>query len=153
MCCTDILTDTGYEKTVRFIGGYVGADAVGGWRFCPEFAAGVGVGAESVLFSSMQIPVYLHLRSDIMGTRVSPYIALNIGYNFELKHLDAMNNLSGFFAAPSLGVSYNVGSLRMTTGLEFRFQRAVGKVGSFFDEKAGRVINAGLLGLNVGIMF
>ena len=101
----------------------------------------------------MQIPVYLHLRSDITATRVSPYIALNIGYNFELKHLDDMNNLSGFFAAPSLGVSYNVGSLRMTTGLEFRFQRAIGKVGSFFDETAGRVINAGLLGLNVGIMF
>lgn len=133
--------------------GYLGVDVVAGWRFCPQFALGVGAGVESVVLNSFQVPVYLHLRSDLLATRVSPYIALNIGYNFEISHLDPPNDLTGVFVAPILGVSYNVGSVRMTTGFEFRAQRATGNIGTLFGEVPGKVISLGLLGLNIGVMF
>ena len=133
--------------------GYLGVDAVAGWRFCPQFALGVGAGLESVVLNSFQIPVYLHLRTDLMATRVSPYIALNIGYNFEIDHLDPPNDLSGMFVSEILGVSYNVGSVRMTTGFEFRAQRAIGDIGTMFGTVPGHVLTLGLLGLNVGVMF
>lgn len=41
----------------------------------------------------------------------------------------------------------------MTTGFEFRAQRATGNIGTLFGEVPGKVISLGLLGLNIGVMF
>ena len=62
-----------------------GADVVAGWRFCPQFAIGVGTGVWTMFVQNVEVPLYLHLRSDISDTRVSPYVALNAGYNFEAR--------------------------------------------------------------------
>ena len=71
-----------------------GADVVAGWRFCPQFAIGVGTGVWTMFVQNVEVPLYLHLRSDISDTRVSPYVALNAGYNFEAR--PAVENLLEF---------------------------------------------------------
>lgn len=86
----------------------VGLDMINGYRFCPEFAMGVGIGVEIYEFSYIGIPIYLHLRSDFLANKVSPYIALDGGIKIGVAP----------YISPQVGVSYNVGKFRMTTGIE-----------------------------------
>lgn len=133
-----------------------GADVVAGWRFCPQFAIGVGTGVWTMFVQNVEVPLYLHLRSDISDTRVSPYVALNAGYNFEAR--PAVENLLDFrgaFASADIGVSYNVGKYRMTTGIEARFQQGRENITSELGLKpAGDALKfAPVVSLNVAIMF
>lgn len=132
------------------------ADVVAGWRFCPQFAIGVGAGVWTAFVQNVEVPLYLHLRSDISDTRVSPYVALNAGYNFEAK--PAVENLldfRGLFASADVGVSYNVGKYRMTTGIEVLFQSVRENISSRLglDPGDGVLKFDPVLSLNVGIMF
>ncbi len=95
---------------------FTGVDIVNGYRFCPQFAIGGGIGLQVVEYSAIGIPLYLHLRSDIIAKRVSPYFALDLGINF----------IPGFAApiylSPQAGVSFNVGKkYRMTAGIDAPF--------------------------------
>ena len=92
-----------------------GFTMVNGYRVVPQFAVGVGVGLKACFYDGgLFMPVYLHLRSDFLNRPVSPYFALDLGYNVPVYWYDYY----GPVIAPSLGVSYNVGKFRMTTGLE-----------------------------------
>lgn len=101
---------TGYFGHVSLSVPYfvVGVNMINGYRFCPEFAMGIGIGVEVYEYSALGIPIYLHLRSDFLGTRVSPYISFDAGYKIGVSP----------FVSPQIGVSYNVGKIRMTTGIE-----------------------------------
>ena len=122
-----------YQIPTVFLGsGAFGVDYVNGYRVCPQFAVGIGLGFETFCFKNIQIPLYLHLRSDILKMRVSPYIAFNVGYNFDVSGgFDVATDsatvwyyMSGVFFKPQVGVSYNLKkNNRMTVGLSFNFQK------------------------------
>lgn len=143
-------------KVPTLISMTAGADVVSAWRFCPQFAIGVGTGVWTAFLQNVEVPLYLHLRSDISDTRVSPYIALNAGYNFEvLPCVDNLLEFGGMFASGDVGVSYNVGKYRMTTGIEIRFLRGNDNLTSLLglDLIAGPFEFFSFVSLNVAIMF
>lgn len=97
------------------LGSDFGFTMVNGYRVVPQFAVGVGVGLKYCAFDGgLFMPLYLHLRSDFLDRSVSPYLALDMGYNVPVSYY----GYYGPMISPSLGVSYNVGKFRMTTGLE-----------------------------------
>ncbi len=56
-----------------------GLDIVNGYRTSPWFAIGIGVGARYCDWEDLLIHYYIHLRTDILDRRVTPFFALNIG--------------------------------------------------------------------------
>ena len=97
---------------------------INGYRFLPQFAMGLGVGFHTfeysrwTLWDSRQrrrgygIPIFLHLRSDFLNRRVSPFIVVNSGYDV-LFH--------SAFAETILGCSFNVsGRNRLSVGFSGR---------------------------------
>ncbi len=91
---------------------------INGYRFFPQLAVGIGVGAEMFFYTwqdynngdvftgpELSMPVFLHLRSDFIDGKVTPYIAVNAGYNISLSG----GFIGGMMIDPSLGISFNVG--------------------------------------------
>ena len=158
-------SERGYYGLLDISGGYIhkwmpgsvqapydfmlGASYVNGYRFSPHFAMGLGAGL-NYYFDHEQItaPIYLHLNADILKRAVTPYIALNLGYNIQLNggkynypFKDALTpeqvqeeiiktdgrygsgsyHYRGFFAEPSVGVRFNCGSKRANVGISYAF--------------------------------
>ena len=72
-----------------------GIDMAAGYRFCPQFVVAAGFGGYSYKNATAtvsggelrnnqttSVPVFLRLRSDIMDSKVSPYVQLDLGYSF-----------------------------------------------------------------------
>ena len=161
----DTSSEKGYYGLLNLSGGYIhkwmpgstqspydfmlGASYVNGYRFSPHLAMGIGAGL-NYYFDHEQItaPIYLHLNADILKRAVTPYIALNLGYNIQLNggkynypFKDALTpeqmqeeiintdgkfgsgsyHYRGFFAEPSVGVRFNCGSKRANVGLAYAF--------------------------------
>lgn len=161
----DTSSEKGYYGLLDISGGYIhkwmpgstqspydfmlGASYVNGYRFSPHLAMGIGAGL-NYYFDHKQItaPIYLHLNADILKRAVTPYIALNLGYNIQLNggkynypFKDALTpeqmqeeiiktdgkfgsgsyHYRGFFAEPSVGVRFNCGSKRANVGLAYAF--------------------------------
>lgn len=100
---------------------------VNGYRFLPQFAVGFGTGVSYTQgYQELMVPVYLHLRSDFLDRKVSPYVSVSTGYNISFKGFS-----NGVFIYPGAGVSFNVGKLyRMTAGIDI-FLDNVGKLVSY----------------------
>ena len=103
---------------------------INGYRVVPQFALGVGIGVEMFAYTSnygvldyspeFGLPIFLHLRSDFVDGKVSPYAAFNVGYNVSLSG----GFFDGLMLEPTLGVSFNVGSNnRMTAGVSYAMNR------------------------------
>ena len=161
----DTSSEKGYYGLLDISGGYIhkwmpgstqspydfmlGASYVNGYRFSPHLAMGIGAGL-NYYFDHKQItaPIYLHLNADILKRAVTPYIALNLGYNIQLNggkynypFKDALTpeqmqeeiiktdgkfgsgsyHYRGFFAEPSVGIRFNCGSKRANVGLAYTF--------------------------------
>ena len=157
--------DKGYYGLLDVSGGYIhiwqpgstqapydfmfGASYVNAYRFSPHFAMGLGAGL-NYYFDHEQIsaPIYLHLNADILKRAVTPYIALNLGYNIQLNggkynypFKDALTeeqrqeeiintdgkygtgsfHYRGFFAEPSVGIRFNCGTKRANVGISYAF--------------------------------
>ena len=158
-------SERGYYGLLDISGGYIhkwmpgsvqspydfmlGASYVNGYRFSPHFAMGIGAGL-NYYFDNEQItaPIYLHLNADILKRAVTPYIALNLGYNIQLnggkynypfkdaltpeqqqeeiiktdgKYGSGSYHYRGFFAEPSVGIRFNCGSKRANVGISYAF--------------------------------
>ena len=158
-------SERGYYGLLDISGGYIhkwmpgsvqapydfmlGASYVNGYRFSPHFAMGLGAGL-NYYFDNEQItaPIYLHLNADILKRTVTPYVALNLGYNIQINggkynypFKDALTSeqiqeeiiktdgkfgsgsyhYRGFFAEPSVGVRFNCGSKRANVGISYAF--------------------------------
>lgn len=127
----------------------LGASYVNGYRFSPHFAMGIGAGL-NYYFDNEQItaPIYLHLNADILKRTVTPYVALNLGYNIQINggkynypFKDALTpeqqqeeiiktdgrygsgsyHYRGFFAEPSVGIRFDCGSKRANVGISYAF--------------------------------
>ena len=72
-----------------------GVDMTAGYRFCPQFVLAAGFGGHAFTnatatvsggelrnIQTTSVPVFLRLRSDIMDSKVSPYVQLDLGYSF-----------------------------------------------------------------------
>ncbi|WP_295935758.1 outer membrane beta-barrel protein [uncultured Alistipes sp.] len=120
---------------------------INGYRFMPQFAVGIGVGVQMAFHDAnyayeagngegrardISLPVFLHLRSDFLNGKVSPYVAFNIGYNlfFDKKNSQAPQSIGGgdyldsaspdgLILEPMVGVGFNVGQNRMTVGVGY----------------------------------
>jgi len=98
---------------------------INGYRVIPQFAFGFGIGLEMFAYTrtdiayarpeeELALPVFLHLRSDFIDGKVSPYFAFNVGYNVSLDN----GLFDGLMLEPTLGVSFNIGHKnRMTAGV------------------------------------
>lgn len=93
-----------------------GINIINGYRFCPQFAMGVGIGFETYGYYFIGIPIYLHLRSDFLNNHVSPYLSVDVGVKLG----------ASVYTSPQVGVSYNVGKFRMTTGIEIPILFGIG---------------------------
>jgi hypothetical protein len=95
------------------------------------------------------MPFFLHLRSDLLAKKVSPYIAFNIGYNLGFGPL-----FGGILIEPSFGVSFNiVAKSRMNIGLVFPVNGIYGRryydgINYYYSTGMGSAIN-----LRIGISF
>jgi hypothetical protein len=89
---------------------------INGYRVLPQFAIGGGIGFETWIDSEeLAMPVFLHLRSDFLNRKVSPFVALNIGTYIPLD-----TYLTGVMSELQAGVSFNIASrFRMTIGLSY----------------------------------
>lgn len=81
-----------------------GIDVINGYRTSPWFAVGVGVGARYMDWDALAVPFYVHLRTDILDRKVTPYFAANIGGAY----MFGMN----IFIEPSCGVGIRLGKGR-----------------------------------------
>ena len=158
-------SERGYYGLLDISGGYIhkwmpgsvqapydfmlGASYVNGYRFSPHFAMGLGAGL-NYYFDNEQItaPIYLHLNADILKRTVTPYVALNIGYNIQInggkynypfkaaltpeqqqeeiiktdgRYGSGSYHYRGFFAEPSVGIRFNCGSKRANVGISYAF--------------------------------
>lgn len=158
-------SERGYYGLLDISGGYIhkwmpgsvqspydfmlGASYVNGYRFSPHFAMGIGAGL-NYYFDNEQItaPIYLHLNADILKRTVTPYVALNLGYNIQINggkynypFKDALTpelqqeeiiktdgrygsgsyHYRGFFAEPSVGIRFDCGSKRANVGISYAF--------------------------------
>ena len=82
---------------------------INGYRVCPQFAVGLGVGMNYYAGSSeFGVPVFLHVRSDFFNRDKSPFLALNIGGQISLDGGD-YDTHDGIIVEPSFGYGFNVG--------------------------------------------
>ena len=72
-----------------------GTDLAVGYRFLPQCAVAVGIGAHSYSNKTLTcddnvrrkventcVPLFIRLRSDILDREVSPYVQMDLGYSF-----------------------------------------------------------------------
>ena len=131
-----------------------GVEYIFGYRVCPQFAVGFGQGIKTYRFDDIQIPMFVHLRSDFMKTAVSPYVAVNVGYNFgsPVQYDGYEYDTEGTFFKLELGVSYNVGNIRMTTGFGFKSQDCERYLPGKYEDKDANSLSE-LFSLNIGFSF
>lgn len=96
-------------------------DVVNGYQFSPYFALGGGIGVNIWTRSGLvTMPYFLHLRTNFINGHVSPFLAMNVGYNLSL---DA-NLDGGVMIEPTLGVAVRVSNrAAVIFGLSYSGQR------------------------------
>ena len=128
-----------------------GVDAIYGYRFSNYFAFGPGLGLKyDVLGKTFQMPIFIHLRSDLIDGSISPYVATDIGYNMQfVEDVDR-----GLFLKPSVGVGFNVGKYRVIAGVDAKF--IYGRSRLFRPDKGegyNHMWYSFLFGVNLGFEF
>ncbi len=106
--------------------GLLSLSIVNGYRVIPQFAAGIGVGVMTK-FKEAMVPVFLHLRSDFLNRNVSPFVAVNIGYLYNINRTSPGNgSRHAYMVEPIVGTSFNVTKKhRMTAGAYFNYSRYI----------------------------
>lgn len=87
---------------------------VNGYRFCPYFSAGIGLGlnyhdamwyGRKTDFEEWTVPVYLRLQADLTDRNVVPFVSMDAGYNIPTeKHAF----VRGLLLSPAVGVSFRL---------------------------------------------
>lgn len=95
------IVNFGYEIGVGGGDDRIKLDVVNGYRILPEFSIGAGVGVKYYTDADVvTIPVYVHLRTDLLRRKATPFIALNTGYN-----ISTYSSIEGgALVEPSVGV-------------------------------------------------
>ncbi|MDR0954946.1 MAG: hypothetical protein LBM20_06165 [Rikenellaceae bacterium] len=140
----------------------VSISMINGYRLMPQFAIGFGFGVEfypnvhhtsnnNIYYyggSQLSLPIFLHLRSDFIDSEVSPYVAVNAGYNLQIDSI-----FKGMMFEPSFGVGFNIGhGNRMTVGVSFIMNQVKYAYGDSSGYNEGTAMGNALK-LKVGLSF
>jgi hypothetical protein len=125
-----------YQKNFSF-----GADFIAAYRFNEIVRLGAGVGLDYVNLrfeepkrlgyrkykayyeAAMGIPVFANIKIDFLKTKVSPYIAADLGYNIFVPFSKyAKDNKLGFFARPAFGVDIRFKKCVLFFEIAYKFQ-------------------------------
>lgn len=160
--------DTGYYHSVTFGllpgQGEFGNFAFGGslhyvfgYQYKPIIGAGIGIGADSYIYSEIRnvIPVYLEVRGYLKNQPFAPYYSLQAGYGFALVN-DTWNMTDatgGIMIHPKVGFRFpSRTNAAFTTEIGYLFQKA-----SFtFDDWQGRYqddVNFRRISVRFGVIF
>lgn len=137
LCSVSMMAQNkGYEKTLEVFGGpglsddskyNLGIDIVNGYRASNTFFIGGGVGfkyAECRYYHSYMgkgdtydsrdnkylIPIFARAKANLTNTKVSPFLAADLGWTFDVGQ-NPNKNIEGFFAEPQFGMDFNLDGL------------------------------------------
>lgn len=72
-----------------------------GYQFCPYGFFGVGFGTAYLHNpGTVSVPVFAHLRSDLLNNSITPFVDVKVGYSF--------TDVEGLYFSPSLGCRFRV---------------------------------------------
>ena len=125
-----------YQKNYSF-----GLDVILAYRFNEIFRLGIGAGVDYVKMrfeeakyignrkykaydeGAMTIPVFANVKVDFLKRKVSPYLALDCGYNcFVPFSKYAKSNKLGFFIRPAFGIDIRFAKCTLGLELAYRYQ-------------------------------
>ena len=150
----------GYFRSVRigvitaFSNENVGCsvDLVNGYAFNKWFMMGGGIGVQYTIYNidsddnsgqtNVKVPIYLHLRANVLDRKVTPYFSLNLGGGFCKGYLPDL----GPDAAPAeINGSYEFYYVEPLAGIAVRFGGGkMLELGLSFQADFGRGMNGGL---------
>ena len=170
------LVEIGYSAGIGDYGmNFAKINFIYGYRINHRFSLGLGTGfrystsdrinTSMKKTNDMLIPLFLDFRSKFKINKISPYFALDIGYSFNARRSDPTNPSEsstgklfkgfGYLLSPSAGISFKISEKSsMNLGISYEIQqiREYLKKISIYQYKLTSV-NAGTLGINVGISF
>lgn len=126
-----------HDKNLSF-----GADFVAGYRISPNIRIGAGAGisyvnllyedahfSSSMIFhdkykeSAAYVPIFTDAKFNFTSGTVSPFFNLDLGYSIFIPCSDyAKENKLGFFASPSFGCDFNIGSGELFVQVGYKYQ-------------------------------
>ena len=142
LCSVSLMAQNkGYEKALEIFGGpglsddskySIGVDIINGYRANETFFIGGGIGfkyaecryyhsyssilGEKDVYDSRDhkylIPVFARAKVNLTKTNVSPFVAADLGWTFDVGQ-NPNKNIEGFFAEPQLGLDLNLDGLGM----------------------------------------
>ncbi len=120
----------GYYGVVEYATGFSFGNAAGpfstklnfirGYRVCPWFAAGAGIGMRLYVEDGVYFPLYADLRANFVNKNTSPYIALDGGYSWRSNN---DNEIGGIMFGTTLGVCVKIkNNNALNFGLNYELQ-------------------------------
>lgn len=148
------IVELGYQIGVGEFGlNRLKLNIINGVQINPFFSLGFGTGLRYYLDShfkskpeTLLIPVFADFRAQAMNNKVSPFLAIAVGYSF-----NASNDFEGvgLLLNPSIGVSFKVSDKSaMNISIGYEIQKITYQLLTFSS-----TINESAIGINVGISF
>ena len=150
---------------------FYGANFIVDYVFNPSLAAGVGVGigGADILYSQYNgtdsrdaatlMPLFADLKYKFNPEGVSPYLRIDAGYNVALSsNIDS----PGFFALPSIGVSFPLTKGEFQIQVGYKYQRFQYKwwhmsnsssINPFYSNSATEKTSSNEIQLSIGFSF
>jgi len=102
---------------------------ISGYRICPWFAVGGGVGVRAYMNDGIYLPVYLDLRTNFFNRKTSPYIAIDGGYGFRTNHIYD----GGLMFSPTFGVCVKLKDrMALNIGLNYEYQQNSREINTYY---------------------
>lgn len=138
---------------------------INGYQFNPYLAIGLGVGFRYYSYEyysggyygtyytkahDYTVPIFAHIRANFLNRGVSPFVAVNLGYNVSISG----GFFGGFMFEPTLGAAFRISNRNsMTFGISYTMDRVKYSYGSsyygYYEDKA----MGGAINLKVGFTF
>lgn len=145
------IVELGFQTSVK----YLGTDRfilniINGFQVSPYFSFGFGTGLQYYRdVEAYLVPVFIDFRANLMIQKVSPYLALGLGYSYDPKY-----DFSGvgFLLTPTIGVCIAVsGKSKVYAGIGYEMQKM--EYHSYQNDWLPISVNLGAMSMNVGISF
>jgi len=108
-------------------GGNMKINIVNGYKVIPQFSVGAGIGLNLCYswYSTLSVPVFIHLRSDILNKKVTPYIAFDMGYNIPVAKFESEVYEKGLMFEPKIGLGIKFSNrYQLNIGFGYSFNNA-----------------------------
>ena len=113
-----------------------------GYQIAPQFFAGLGVGFNYYFNGHDELcslPVFAHIRSDILNNEITPFVDLRVGYS--------LIDVKGVYVNPSIGCRFELtDDIGLNVGVGYTMQQV--ELVHYYEKK-----NCGGIDFRVGIDF